>query len=217
MRLIRSIAAAAAVVMALALAPFAAFAQRGFLEGEPKPPTPIPTGPTPRMPDGKPNLSGVWNSPNFGSTGGPLPLQPWAKKLAEDRVKGGSLDDPEAKCLPSGVPRISPYPMKIVQTPDLIVMLFEGNVHSYRQFFFGREHDKTLDPSYFGESIARWDGDTLVVDTVNFNTNTWLNSGRRAAYRPAACDRALPASRHGPYRGRNYAGRSRRAHETSHL
>jgi hypothetical protein len=176
-RLTRSIVAATAAVMALAFLQTTASAQRGFLEGEPKPPAPIPGGPTPRMPDGKPNLSGVWNSPNFGSLGGPLPLQPWAQKLADDRRKTGELDDPEAKCLPSGVPRISPYPMKIVQTSDLVVMLFEGNVHSYRQFFLGRAHDKNLDPSYFGESIARWDGDTLVVDTVNFNTNTWLNSG----------------------------------------
>ena len=176
MRSIRFSVATAAAVAAVAFVPITVFAQRGFLEGEPKPPTPIPTGPTPRMPDGKPNFSGVWNSPNFGSTGGALPLQPWAQKLADDRRRAGGVDDPEAKCLPSGVPRISPYPMKIVQTSDLVVMLFEGNVHSYRQFFLGRAHDKTLDPSYFGESIARWDGDTLVVDTVNFNTNTWLNT-----------------------------------------
>jgi hypothetical protein len=122
------------------------------------------------MPDGKPSFSGVWNSPDFGSLGGALPLQPWAQKLADERKKNGETDDPEAKCLPGGVPRISPYPMKIVQTPDLIVMLFEGNVHSYRQFFLdGRGHDKSLDPSFMGDSIARWEGDTLVVDTVNFN------------------------------------------------
>jgi hypothetical protein len=160
-----------------------ALAQRGFLEGTPKPPTPIPNGPTPRMPDGKVNFSGVWNSPNFGSLGAALPLQEWAKKAAEEHHKNDDVDDPEAKCLPSGVPRISPYPMKIVQTPDLIVMLFEGNVHSYRQFFMdGRGHDKTLDPSFMGESIAHWEGDTLVVDTVNFNDRTWLSSGSAAPH-----------------------------------
>jgi hypothetical protein len=172
-----SVGVAAAVAIVGALLPGVALAQRGFLEGTPKPPTPIPDGPTPRMPDGKPNFSGVWNSPDFGSLGGPLPLQPWAQKLADERRKNAGIDDPEAKCLPGGVPRISPYPMKIVQTPDLIVMLFEGNVHSYRQFFMdGRGHDASLDPSYEGESIAHWDGDTLVVDTVNFNDKTWLNS-----------------------------------------
>ena len=73
--------------------------------------------------------------------------------------------------------------MKIVQTPDLIVMLFEGNVHSYRQFFMdGRGHDKTLDPSFMGESFAHWEGDTLVVDTVNFNDRTWLSSGSAAPH-----------------------------------
>jgi hypothetical protein len=159
------------------------FAQRGFLEGTPKPPAAIPTGPAPRTPDGKPSFAGVWNSPNFGSTGDPLPLQEWAKKAVEENHKNDDRDDPEAKCLPSGVPRISPYPMKIVQTPDLIVMLFEGNVHSYRQFFLdGRPHDKTLDPSFMGESVAHWDGDTLVVDTVNFNDRTWISSGTAAPH-----------------------------------
>jgi hypothetical protein len=180
-RFVYSTAAAATLVLLLT-AP-SAFAQRGFLEGTPKPPAAIPTGPAPRMPDGKPSFSGVWNSPNFGNMGGALPLQPWAAKAAEDHHKNDDADDPEAKCLPSGVPRISPYPMKIVQTSDLIVMLFEGNVHSYRQFFLdGRAHDKTLDPSFMGESVARWDGDTLVVDTVNFNDKTWLSSGSAAPH-----------------------------------
>jgi hypothetical protein len=175
--------AAAALVMLSTFGASSAMAQRGFLEGTPKPPAAIPEGPTPRMPDGKPNLSGVWNSPNFGNLGGALPLQPWAQKVAEERKKKDDVDDPEAKCLPSGVPRISPYPMKIVQTPDLIVMLFEGNVHSYRQFFLdGRSHDKNLDPSFMGESIAHWEGDTLVVDTVNFNDRTWLSSGSAAPH-----------------------------------
>jgi hypothetical protein len=181
MHWIRSITAASLLV--LCLNPATALAQRGFLEGTPVPPPPIPVGKTPRMPNGKPNFSGVWNSPNFGNLGGPLPLQDWAKKQAEESKKNNDVDDPEAKCLPSGVPRISPYPMKIVQTDDLIVMLFEGNVHSYRQFFLdGRKHDKTLDPSFMGESIAHWEGDKLVVDTVNFNDRTWLSSGSAAPH-----------------------------------
>ena len=182
-RFIRTATAAAALVTWLTFGGAAALAQRGFLEGTPKPPAPIPKGPTPRMPDGKPNFSGVWDSPDFGTTGGPLPLQPWAQKLADERKKNGEIDDPEGKCLPGGVPRISPYPMKIVQTSDLVVMLFEGNVHSYRQFFLdGRPHDKTLDPSFMGDSVAHWDADTLVVDTVNFNDRTWLSSGSAAPH-----------------------------------
>jgi hypothetical protein len=180
---IRWTVAASALLILLSFAQTTALAQRGFLEGTPKPPAPIPTGPTPRTTDGKPSLFGVWNSPNMGDMGSPLPLQPWAQKLAEERKKNNEIDDPEAKCLPGGVPRISPYPMKIVQTPGLIVMLFEGNVHSYRQFFLdGRGHDKNLDPSFMGESIAHWEGDTLVVDTVNFNDRTWLSSGSAAPH-----------------------------------
>jgi hypothetical protein len=141
---------------------------------------PPPQGPTPRTLDGKPDLSGVWLVGNyaFANMGGPLPLQPWAQQLMQERRATQGREDPEAKCLPAGVPRITPYPMKLVQTPKLIVMLFEGNVHSYRQFFMdGRGHDKDLDPSWMGDSIAKWDGDTLVVDTVGFNDKTWLNGG----------------------------------------
>ena len=66
--------------------------------------------------------------------------------------------------------------MKLVQTPALVVMLEEGNIHSYRQFFLdGRGHPKDLEPLWMGDSVAKWDGDTLVVDTVGFNDKTWLN------------------------------------------
>jgi hypothetical protein len=138
---------------------------------------PPPVGPTPRTADGKPDLSGVWLSGNysFSNMGGALPLQPWAQKVMDDRRSVRGKDDPEAKCLPAGVPRITPYPFQIVQSPRVVAMLFEGNVHSYRLMYLGREHPKDLDPSWMGDSIARWDGDTLVVDTANFNDKTWLN------------------------------------------
>jgi hypothetical protein len=138
---------------------------------------PVPAGPTPRAKDGRPDLSGVWTPKleNFGNIGTP-PLQPWAEKLYKERRANLSKDDPEGFCLPTGVPRIAPFPYKIVQTPKLIVMLFEGNIHSYRQFFMdGRGHPGDLDPLWFGHSIAWWEGDTLVVDTVSFNDRTWLN------------------------------------------
>lgn len=136
-----------------------------------------PAGPTPRTSDGKVDFSGVW-SPLLSSFAnmGQVPLQPWAEALYKERRANLSKDDPEGFCLPSGVPRISPFPYKIVQTPKLIVMLFEGNVHSYRQFFLdGRGHPKDLDPLWMGDSIASWDGDTLVVDTIGFNDKTWVN------------------------------------------
>ena len=135
-----------------------------------------PSGPTPRTTEGKVDFSGVWD-PGFSFANlGQVPLQPWAQTLYQERRASLSKDDPEARCLPAGVPRISPFPQKFVQTPTLIVVLDEGNVHSYRQFFLdGRGHPKDPEPLWMGDSIARWDGDTLVVDTIGFNDKTWLN------------------------------------------
>jgi hypothetical protein len=142
-------------------------------------------GPMPRLPDGTPDLSGVWQG------GGPIrdlavglapgetiPLLPAAKKLMDARL---SQDDPEAHCLPTGVPRVAPYPWRIVQSPAYkkathLFFLFEGNIHSYRQIFMdGRKHPEDPDPSWYGHSIGRWEGDTLVIDTVGFNDRFWFD------------------------------------------
>jgi len=134
----------------------------------------------PRTSDGHPDLSGLWQG------GGPIgdiaqglpkgqtiPLLPSAKKIMDSLQ---SKDDPEANCLPTGVPRIAPYPWRIVQTPTHIFFLFEGNIHSYRQMFMdGRPHPKDLDPTWYGHSIGRWEGDTLVVDSVGFNDKFWFD------------------------------------------
>jgi len=144
-----------------------------------------PQGPTPRLPDGTVDLSGVWNG------GGPvgdlaqglpkgetIPLTAEAKKLMESRQSG---DDPEANCLPTGVPRIAPYPWRIVQTPSYkkathLYFLFEGNIHSYRQIFMdGRKHPADPDPTWYGHSIGWYEGDTLVIDTVGFNDKFWFD------------------------------------------
>jgi len=135
-----------------------------------------PAGPTPRTPEGKVDFSGVWDPGSTFFNIGQLPLQPWADELLKQRRANLGKDDPEAQCLPAGVPRISPFPQKFVQTPTLVVILDEGNIHSYRQLFLdGRGHPKDMDPLWMGDSIAKWDGDTLVVDTVGFNDKTWLN------------------------------------------
>jgi len=140
-----------------------------------------PSGQAPRTPDGKPDFSGVWGPDrhfiyDIGSAlkpGDVLPLQPWAADLAKKRM---SKDDPEANCLPTGVPRMAPYPWKIVQRPELILFLFEGNIHSYRQIFLdGRSHPKDPDPTWYGDSIGHWEGDTLVVDTIGFNDHFWFD------------------------------------------
>jgi hypothetical protein len=140
-----------------------------------------PQGKTPRTADGKPDFSGVWSPERtfiYDITsalpkGETLPLQPWAAKLAKERM---SKDDPEASCLPTGVPRQAPYPWRIVQTPTHIFFLFEGNIHSYRQIFMdGRKHPDDPDPSWYGHSVGRWEGDTLVVDSVGFNDKFWFD------------------------------------------
>ena len=141
----------------------------------------VPHGPAPRTRDGNPDLSGIWNPDRHFiydistalAPGETLPLQPWAAELTKKRM---SKDDPEANCLPTGVPRLAPYPWKIVQTPTLIVFLFEGNIHSYRQIFLdGRGRPKDLEPTWYGDSLGHWEGDTLVVDTVGFNDKFWFD------------------------------------------
>ena len=157
------------IVAAEAQAP-APPAPGGFLQNA------APAGPAPRTPEGKPDLSGVWSPGLDFARLGQVPLQPWADALYKERRANLSKDDPEGHCLPAGVPRIAPFPFKLVQTPILVIYLDEGNVHSYRQFFLdGRSHPKDLDPTWMGDSIAKWDGDTLVVDTIGFNDKTWLN------------------------------------------
>ena len=140
-----------------------------------------PEGKTPRTAGGKPDLSGIWSPERtfiYDITsslpkGETLPLQPWAEKLAKQRM---SKDDPEALCLPTGVPRQAPYPWRIVQTPTHIFFLFEGNIHSYRQIFMdGRKHPDDPDPTWYGHSVGRWEGDTLVVDSVGFNDKFWFD------------------------------------------
>ncbi|MCU1337579.1 MAG: hypothetical protein JWO19_3160 [Bryobacterales bacterium] len=135
-----------------------------------------PAGPTPRMPDRKVDLSGVWTPGLSFTQMGQVPLQPWAAEVLKQRRDTLSKDDPEGHCLPAGVPRISPFLQKFVQTPTLLVILDEGNIHSYRQVFLdGRPHLDDPGPLWMGDSIGKWDGDTLVVDTINLNDKTWLN------------------------------------------
>jgi hypothetical protein len=148
---------------------------KGFGKGKQR-----PQGPTPHMPDGKVDFSGVWNGggPVGDVAQGLMPgeeisLTPWGKKIMDSRQ---SKDDPEANCLPTGVPRIAPYPWRVIQSPTHIFYLFEGNIHSYRQIFIdGRKHLEDPDPTWYGDSIGSWDGDTMVVDTIGFNDKFWFD------------------------------------------
>src|SRR6185503_2934357 len=142
---------------------------------------PAASRPTPRTANGKVDFSGIWSADrrfiydinDALKPGEQLPIQPWALKVTLERE---SKDDPEALCLPTGVPRQAPYPWRILQTPMHIFFLFEGNIHSYRQIFMdGRPHPKDPDPTWYGHSVGRFEGDTLVIDTVGFNDKFWFD------------------------------------------
>lgn len=143
---------------------------------------PAPDGPTPRLSGGRADLSGLWRPADVSliedislglAKGETVPLKPEALKIKQARR---SPDDPEVNCLPTGVPRLPPYPWRIVDAGTHLFFLFEGNIHSYRQIFMdGRKHPPDPDPTWYGHSIGRWDGDTLVIDTVGFNDRFWFD------------------------------------------
>lgn len=169
------------LIIALVIAAPMAFGQGEAIETAERLSASVPKGPAPRTSSGKPDLSGVWspdrsfiyNIETALKKGEKLPLQPWAEKLASQRM---SKDDPEANCLPTGVPRMAPYPWRIVQTPTHIFFLFEGNIHSYRQIFMdGRAHPSDPNPTWYGHSTGRWEKDSLVIDTVGFNDLFWFD------------------------------------------
>jgi len=165
--------------------------------------------PAPRMSDGKPDLSGVWENPGWqelatasvsGTGGAPgrpalargpglffdldsavqggLPLQPWAADLKKMRMAGNNKDNPDAHCLPMGNMQLHthPQPRKIIQTPALIIILYEGNA-GVRQIFTDGRSLPANDPQpwWYGYSTGRWDGDTLVVRTTGFRDGGWLD------------------------------------------
>jgi hypothetical protein len=162
--------------------------------------------PTPRTPDGKPDLSGVWETiqgrrgggppavaaegtgelPPSGSifgnigdqTTGGAPYQPWAAELVKKRMADNSKDNPDAHCLPMGVMQMTshPYPKKIIQTPSEVIIIYEGSGTTVREIFLdGRTPAKDAEPWWNGYSTGRWEGDTLVVETVGFMDDGWLD------------------------------------------
>jgi len=147
--------------------------------------------PTPRMADGTVDLGGdgVWNLPwvtDFAvrmpgyKEGDQPPMLAWTRAMWEYNKANNVKYDPEGFCLPPGGPRSmgTPYPAEIIQDRDRIVIIFEGGGHVWREIHMdGRPHPENLNPTYFGHSIGRWEGDTLVVDTVGFNEKTWIDFG----------------------------------------
>jgi hypothetical protein len=164
------------------------------------------SAPAPRAPDGKPDLTGIWenfrkpdqsvksvnaaffNEPvptlinEFRDIGASmkdgLPLQPWAAELKKQRMSTNSMDNPDAHCLPLGIMQLHTHvdPRRIVQTPTLVVMLYEANYGLRQIFVDGRSKpDNDPQPWWYGYSRGRWEGDTLVVETTNFRDGGWLD------------------------------------------
>ena len=161
--------------------------------------------PAPKTADGHPDLSGVWDKgllpgvppappANVLGTGKSpvprpfqdlpslfpdgLPLRPWAAELRAKRVAAHSKDHPDAYCLPVNAIQLHshPQPRKIIQTPGVIVMLYEAN-NGLRQIFMdGRPlPDNDPDPWWFGYSTGHWEGDTLVVESTGFKEPLWID------------------------------------------
>ena len=133
------------------------------------------TAPAPRTADGKPDLAGIWMiSAGGAGTGipGGLPYRPWAADLQKMRAAEGGLNDPDGLCLPQGLLQyhVDPQPLKIVQTPTQILIIYESNYGLRTIYMDGRSLPPLgqAQPFWHGYSVGRWDGDTLVVESNNF-------------------------------------------------
>jgi hypothetical protein len=146
--------------------------------------------PVPRTADGKPDLNGVWQpgsdkvgtweeanqgvgvpEPGKGprvTRGGPPPYQPWAAKKVQDSINLRRADEPVARCIPQlDLPGIGLYPIQFVQNANTIVILIEPR-HNFRIIPLNAKHPDDMEPSYVGDSVGHWEGDTLVVDVAGF-------------------------------------------------
>jgi hypothetical protein len=197
MTLFRPVAGCLAAIALAVLLPLAAHAQNaprpedtlGTLGAAIPMPTKWtpPTGPAPRLPNGKPDFNGVWDHPYVPDMAvsrnaavqkgaGPLPYTEagLANIKSYDPEKNG---DYTGMCMPFGFMRSinSPYPIQIMQNDKYIAFLFEQSTW-FHVVPFRTSHSEEPNPTWFGESIARWDGDTLVIDTIGFNGYTRLDT-----------------------------------------
>src|SRR5438128_5533607 len=157
------------------------------------------TGPVPRV-NGKPDLAGIWQAqaeprgPGLFGLGespnskyfrniladfkpGEEPLTPAGRELIRQHSQPGVVG-PNLLCLPDGVPHadLLPEPFKIIQTPTEILMLYEVETIFRQIFTDGRKHPADATPTWLGYSVGKWDGDTLVIDTIGFNDLSWLDA-----------------------------------------
>ncbi len=158
--------------------------------------------PAPRWPGGKVRFSGMPGEKGLWSGSGRLavnpnsyeprttlnapihikdvPLQPWARALLDYRHLNFLKDEPYTRCKPSPGPRLwtTAYGFEIIDLPEIgnIFIVNNGGPHSFHIIYMdGRPHPKDLTPSFYGHSIGRWEGDTLVVDTIGYTERVWMN------------------------------------------
>ena len=156
---------------------------------------PPPSGATqakapPRTPEGKPDLSGLWQrEQNFGFrvVGEGPSMLPWAEERYKANRKGSRTPQERATdeldpnrppfCLPQGFPRVydNPHPFEVAQFPGRVYMLFETDNQARIIYTDGRKHPAGVPPTFMGHSVGRWEEDTLTVETVNLNDLTWLD------------------------------------------
>jgi hypothetical protein len=157
-------------------------------------------GPTPHLPDGRPDFGGngawypgfngnlaetTWKGVKSADKHVDVPFLPWTLKTYNERVENRAKDDPEAKCLPVGVPRFmfDPYPFQMIQTRNQVVFVFEGDNYLWRIVNIdpaGNTHPKNLKPTWLGDAVGHYEGDTLVVDVTGFNGLAWLDQAGHA-------------------------------------
>jgi hypothetical protein len=149
--------------------------------------TPNLTAPAPKTPDGKPDLSGIWHADdnryieNLAGTGVQVPMLPWAAAVYKERQETLGRDKPQIRCMPHGVPDamlVAGIPFKLLQTPNELVVLYE-EFNTYRQIFTDGRGLPSNDPNptWYGYSVGKWEGETFVVETAGFKEGTWLDNG----------------------------------------
>jgi len=151
-------------------------------------------GPAPHLPDGKPDFGGngawfpgfsgniaetKWKGVKSADVKVDVPFLPSALEVFNQRVTTNSKDDPEAQCLPVGVPRymFDPYAFEMVQTPKQVMFLFEGDNYLWRTVPLraALEHPTDAGSTWMGDAVGRYEKDTLVVDVTGFNGRAWLD------------------------------------------
>ena len=135
-----------------------------------------PIGPVPERPPGAPPFVSFWDI-GYGFEGG-LPYQDWARELRAQRMANNGIDNPDSYCLPLGHMQFHTHlqPRKIIQAPDVIVILYEASAGVRQILMDGRPlPDNDPLPWWYGYAVGHWEGDTLVVETTHFRDNGWLD------------------------------------------